>query len=98
MNPTPQGVTFTSPKDLKDNLATFLNFDQNKQRTILGEMLFPLVSKHVNQELAPKVTGMLIDFTVFEVADILEFLTNDASLQERITEATELIQNPNENN
>lgn len=34
---------------------------------------------------------MLIDFDVFEVTDILEFLEDEAVLQERIQEATDLI-------
>lgn len=66
--------------------------NQDKQRSILGELLFPLVQKHVSHEtLAPKVTGMLIDFSVFEVADIIEFLDNSEVLHERVSEAEELI-------
>jgi len=34
---------------------------------------------------------MLIDFEVFEVADIMELLDNNADLTERVTEAEELI-------
>lgn len=34
---------------------------------------------------------MLIDFTVFEVSDILEFIENEEILKERIKEAEELI-------
>jgi hypothetical protein len=29
-----------------------------------------------DKALSPKITGMLIDFEVFEVSDILEFLEN----------------------
>jgi len=51
----------------------------------LGELLFPAVSKFTEDaEKAPKITGMLIDFDVFEVAEILEFLENDDLLKERI--------------
>jgi hypothetical protein len=58
----------------------------------LGELLFPLVSKHCDDDgMAPKVTGMLIDFEVFEVSEILEFLENEELLVERIKEAEELI-------
>jgi len=46
-----------------------------------------------NEELAPKITGMLIDFEVFEVPEILEFLETDESLKERVQEAEELIKN-----
>lgn len=41
---------------------------------------------------APKITGMLIDFEVFEVSEILEFLENESLLNERILEAKELIE------
>lgn len=34
---------------------------------------------------------MLIDFTVFDVADIIDILENDAELKERVSEAIELI-------
>ena len=83
---------FTIPH-LKGNLNEFLSFSQDKQRGILGELLFPLVQKHVSVEaMAPKVTGMLIDFTVFEVGDIIEFLDNDEILRERVQEAESLIE------
>jgi len=38
---------------------------------------------------------MLIDFEVFEVSEILEFLENEELLKERIKEAEELIDNTN---
>jgi len=41
---------------------------------ILGEMLFPHIKELTTNELAPKITGMLIDFDVFEVSDIVEML------------------------
>lgn len=43
------------------------------------------------KDLSPKITGMLIDFDVFEVSDILEFLENKEHLKERVEEAEELI-------
>jgi len=62
-------------------------FDQDKQRSILGELLFPKIKAQLksNQvENAPKITGMLIDFDVFEVSDIIEFLESDSQLLERV--------------
>jgi len=41
--------------------------------------------------MAPKITGMLIDFEVFEVTDIIEFFENEEILKERVQEAEELI-------
>ena len=76
---------------LKENLSEFMNFDSEKKRSVLGEILFPLVKTKTYEGLAPKVTGMLIDLDVFEVQEILEFLENDDILTERVKEAVELI-------
>ena len=55
-------------------------------------MLFPLViNEATDKNHAPKITGMLIDFTVFEVTDIIEFLENHEELKERVEEAEKLI-------
>jgi len=59
---------------------------------MLGELLYPLVKELAkNKELAPKITGMLIDFDVFDVSDIIELLESKQSLVERIEEAENLI-------
>jgi len=51
-----------------------------------------LVKKVAQEEaIAPKITGMLIDFEVFDVSDILEFLDSEEQLKERVVEAEELI-------
>ena len=76
---------------MKERLPDFLSLSEDKQREILGNLLFPLIQKHTDEVTAPKITGMLIDFSVFEVADILEFLDNESVLKERIDEAKELI-------
>ena len=55
-------------------------------------MLFPRVEKFsTDQSRTPKITGMLVDFDVFEVNEILEFLENDSVLKERVAEAEDLI-------
>ena len=62
------------------------------QRNALGTLLYPLVLKKVESpELAPKITGMLIDFESFTVADILEFIESDSSLTAAIMEAQSII-------
>lgn len=87
-----QTLSYSTPQQLKENINSFLNQDKEKQRSILGELLYPLVDKLVdNKENAPKITGMLIDFEVFEVSEILEFLENESMLIERIQEAKELL-------
>lgn len=78
---------------MKERLEEFLAFEQDKKRSILGEMLFPKIKALLknNDENAPKITGMLIDFEVFEVNDIIEFLESNDALLERVNEAQELI-------
>ena len=40
-------------------------------------MLFPKILAETNdQEISPKITGMLIDFEVFDISDILDILEN----------------------
>jgi len=59
---------------------------------MLGELLYPLVKDLAkDKSLAPKITGMLIDFDVFEVADIIELLESKDHLIERVVEAEDLI-------
>jgi len=41
---------------------------------------------------------MLIDFSVFEVSDILEFIESDALLTDRIQEAEQLLEEMKEGN
>jgi len=86
--PTSELITV---QNLRKKLNEFLGWDADKQRQILGELLYPKVSKHTTPDLAPKITGMLIDLSVLEVQEILEFLEDDVVLQERVTEAAELI-------
>ena len=77
---------------LNCTLNKFLSFSQEKQTEKLGYLLFPLVQKHVSvEENAPKVTGMMIDLTVFEVSDIIECLDNEKIMLERVQEAESLI-------
>jgi hypothetical protein len=77
---------------LKAQLEKFKKMHQDQQRTILGELLYPLIAKIVKQpDSAPKITGMLIDFSVFDVDDIVEFLENVNSLEEKVREAEDLM-------
>lgn len=50
-----------------------------------------LAEKDIAPDNAPKITGMLIDFTVFQLSDILEMLENQAEFDERVEEALTLI-------
>ena len=44
-----------------------------------------------DKDLTPKITGMLIDFDVFDVSEILNFLEDKILLKEHIKEALELL-------
>jgi len=79
-------------QNLRAKLGEFLPLDQDKQRQILGELLFPQIKAISGESFAPKITGMLIDLSVLEVTEILEFLENPDLLSERVTEAMDLIQ------
>ena len=78
-------------QNLKDKLDDFLKLEPEKQRNILGELLYPKILRKSRPEHAPKITGMLVDFEVLTVQDILEMLEDDQILDERIQEAQELI-------
>jgi len=77
--------------DLKNKWQDFVKLDKDKQRNILGELLFPLIKERVGESIAPKITGMLIDLDVLEIQEIFEFLEDRDLLNERIEEAKELI-------
>ena len=68
------------------------------QRLIFGELLFPMIQEIIPNQYkdhVPKITGMLIDFSVFEVEDIFELFEDKMALKERIDEAIELIVSSN---
>lgn len=79
-------------QSVKKHEKEFLALDDNRKRQILGELLFPRVLSITDEDLAPKITGMLIDLDVLAVEEILEFLDNPEILRERVEEASELIQ------
>jgi len=86
------GASGLTIADLRKKWSEFIILDKDKQRNILGELLFPLIRDQVGEKVAPKITGMLIDLDVLEVNDILEFLEDKDLLTERINEANELIE------
>jgi len=83
-------------ENFRTKLPELLNLDKKEQRKVLGALLFPTVLEIVGSERTPKVTGMLIDLSVLEVTEVLEFLENPKLLQEGIDEAIELIQDGEE--
>jgi len=75
---------------LKSDIQNFMKCPQDMQRNILGELLFPQVQKHCGEN-APKITGMLVDFNVMEIQEIIELIESEGQLVERIKEAQELL-------
>lgn len=76
---------------LKQSLEDFLKNDTDYQRNYLGTLLYPMVVNRIGSELAPKITGMLIDFDNFSVSDILELIDSETALTEAISEAKNVI-------
>ena len=74
-------------------MQAFLKLDKRKQRQILGNLLYPLVKEFAGEKHAPKITGMLVDFSTFDVFEMIEFLEKPDILQAKISEAKSIIQN-----
>lgn len=78
---------------LKHHKKEFMNFDTDKQRNVLGELMFTKIqnTKLVTPDNVSKVTGMLIDLEILDYEEIIDMLENSDSLKERINEALEVI-------
>ena len=78
---------------LKNNLTAFDQMSQEKQKTILGILMYKKVKElSPPANLIPKITGMLIDTEVLEIKEIVEILENKDTLRDRITEAISIIE------
>ena len=78
---------------LKKNKSVFMEFDEEKRRNVLGELMFSKIQKTgiVDSENISKVTGMLIDLDILDYEEIIDMLENEESLKEIIVEALEVI-------
>merc|ERR1711934_1153963 len=77
---------------LKNNMTEFEAFDNHEKKNILGNLMYPLVEKTVNNpEHVPKITGMLIDLEVLKAHEIVEIMENQEALKDRIDEAIGII-------
>ena len=54
----------------------------------VGEFIYDIVEEIVGEELAPKITGMLIDLPL---KDIREYLADYKRLKEKVFEAKEIL-------
>lgn len=85
----------TEERDLTwliQNKSTFEAMDPNEKRRLLGNLMYYRVSNQpIKKDLIPKITGMLIDLEVLDLSDIIEILTKDDVLNERIQDAISII-------
>jgi len=85
--------------DLRRNQKEFQSKSTDEQKNLLGNIMYQRVrSLQKNEQLIPKITGMLIDTEVLEFDEILEIIEDDVALKERIAEAIEVINENIENN
>jgi len=83
---------------LKANINIFNSYPQDKKKGILGPLMYQKVEEVCDDKInIPKITGMLIDFDVLEIGEIIEILENKETLKERVKEAKEIIDNGHEN-
>jgi len=82
---------------LRSHKDEFMGFDKERQNNILGNLMYHKVMESglSKKDLAPKITGMLIDLDILDITEIIEIMENKESLNERVNEALEVI-NSNE--
>lgn len=93
--PAPQQAEQPKKLDLdmiKKNIANFKAMKADEKRNILGELLYPKVLGQIGAHLAPKITGMLVDFEVMSEEEILEAIEDGEVLRQRISEAREALE------
>lgn len=91
----------TGSKDvawLANNLNEFEQMSQHEKKNILGTLMYNKIYGKAQEALVPKITGMLIDLDVLSIQEIVEILSDDALLQERINEARNIIEDDNNGN
>lgn len=76
---------------IQKNWDNFKKMKPEEKRNILGELLYPLVVKIIGAQLAPKITGMLVDFEVMSEEEIVEAIEKSDVLAQRIQEAREAL-------
>lgn len=93
--PKPAVPEPTETKDLAwliNNQSKFEMMDSNEKRKLLGNLMYYRVAtQNVDKDLVPKITGMLIDLDVLELTDIIDILTKEDSLKEKIADAISVI-------
>jgi len=72
-------------------LSEFLNLEKSQQRSILGDMIYPLIKSVGASLYAPKLTGMLIDLDELQIPEIVEFLKDEKVFKDKVDEALDLL-------
>lgn len=73
--------------------SDYLDGDDDDKRNKFGDLIFPYVEKIAGEENAPKITGMIIDL---ELPDLEQSTATLESLNEKINEGMELLENERE--
>jgi polyadenylate-binding protein len=89
--PAPEAPKKLDLATIRKNWDNFKNLKADDKRNVLGELLYPRVEKEIGRSLAPKITGMLVDFEVMTEEEIVEAIEDEAILKQRITEAKEAL-------
>jgi len=90
--------TTQTPQEETLSLAKLKELPVDQQTAVLGEKLFPLVEQ-LQEELAGKITGMLLDRLAHqdEVKNVLEeillLLSDPQALKDRVNEAVQVLSN-----
>jgi len=84
MQAQPQPVPFNQPIDS----AFLADASPEQQKQLLGERLYPLIHEREEEELAGKITGMLLDM---DNSELLHLLEQPESLHAKIEEAKEVL-------
>eukprot|EP01017_Pseudomicrothorax_dubius_P037485 TRINITY_DN549_c0_g1_i1.p1 TRINITY_DN549_c0_g1~~TRINITY_DN549_c0_g1_i1.p1 ORF type:complete len:638 (+),score=227.91 TRINITY_DN549_c0_g1_i1:105-2018(+) len=95
--PPPQQQQTQTKKKLdldtvKANWQNFKALQPDQKRNVLGEFLYPKVEDKVGRQLAPKITGMLVDFEVMTEEEIMQAIEEEQVLEQRIQEAKEALE------
>lgn len=68
--------------------AALAQAEPEKQKQILGERIYPEVAQKVGEQLAGKITGMLLEMAT---SDLVDLLKSQTALSEKIAEAREVL-------
>ena len=75
----------------------FRNLPEDFQMQMLGDLIYSTLNDHnLGEEEQKQITGMINDYEVLSLEEILELLSNPDVLKERINEALDLIHNGDE--